>query len=561
MTPILSRPSFARQYSGNPSPSGSPKVSRVIEMKVNRQSGLITNELTNQQETTFNVSDGDSSSHSWKSNPPNMLPSDTPPPDTPPPDTPPPDTPPPDMHPPDALPPDVPPPDIPPTDMSPLDMPTLNMLPPDSPPPDSPPPDLPPTDMPHLDTSLYTPDMPPPSNLLFDMQPFVAKDIPPFGLDVVHLEIHKQQGKKGIGITLSGSINRQRDVYPTIKRLLHGSVGGKCGLIIGDKIGFINNNSTAGCTSQEVMNILIEAPNVFDIVVYRDPNMTSESTPSLSSVYGQSVTYTDSVSSLLSDEDSITTGIRRPSLPVQSSLTITSLQSSELTIDKNTLNNITKDNPFQYTTSSPSNNTPPQPTSPPPSPPRIDPPLRPTTPPPSPPRIDRPPQPTTPPPSPPRIDLPLRPTTPPPSPPWIDPPARPTMPSPSPPRIDPPPQPTTPQPSPPRIDPPAQPTTPPQSPPRPTTPPPSPPCKGSTRDTGPFTVQVMKGLFSLGLTVRKTEAGLFEVKAISSRSPFRKDNTLQYGILNKCHYNLLIHSIVIESMICYYLLMTMMLLD
>ena len=578
MTPILSRPSFAKQYSTRSTPSGSP---RVIEMKVKRESDLINN--TNEyHETTFDTTNSDQSEKSDNffpsfpppdmplpdiGRPPDMPLPDIGPPDVGPPDMPPPDMGPPDMPPPDmGPPPDMPPPDMPPPDMGPPDMPPPDMGPPDMPPPDMGPPDMPPPDMPPPDMpppDMGPPDMPPPDLPPPDLPPVLTKDTPPLGFEALQLQIHKQQGKKGIGITLSGG-SGLIDVYPTVKRLLLGSVGGKHGLKAGDRIGSIDNKNTIGLTSQEVMTILIEAPKIFDIVVFRDPNLTSESTPSLSSIYGQSVTYTESFSSLLSDEDSVNTGIKRPSLqlqlfqlPTQSSspplaslqladlpALLSSLKSSEVTVD---VSNDTNHLPQPTSPApSPSSFRPPKPTTPPPSPPLpAETPPQPTTPPPSP--TETPPQPTTPPPSPPLpTETPPQPTTPPPSPPLpTETPPQPTTPPPSPPLpTETPPQPTTPPPSPPLpTETPPQPMIPPPSPPLPykprpqsTTPKLSPqpgePANNnsslSKRDNaGPFTVEVIKGLFSLGLMVGQNEAGLIEVKSIGSRSPLKKDGTLQ----------------------------------
>ena len=482
MTPILSRPSIAKQYS---SPSNSPHTSRDhIEMQAKRESGLINAELACnvQQETPFTSPDFESDESYSPLNsqsmdifphalpPQNMLPTDNNHSDV--------------LHqdifPPDVLPPNVPPPNVPPPNVPPPNVPPPNVPPPNVPPPNDllpeihspavPSPNTPPS-LPSTITSLPTASfLEAPSQSSNDSHEIA---VPPVGFELRHLEISKQQGKKGIGITLSSKIGHASS-YLVVKRLLPGSIGGKCGLKIGDRIASINDQDATGLTSQEAMATLVEAPKSFNMIIFRDPDFNSESTPSLSSTYGQSVTYTESISSLLSDEEFTST---RQLQELQSAV---SAQQPSL---------------------------PAPPDSPAPSPPSTPPPPT-TTPPPLP--YQKLTSPATPPP----LSL-----------------TKPIMPSPSPPQEHAiPPEPTTPPPSPPieRITP-LEPTTPPPSPPMELTSPPEP--KISENGKGPFTVKVTKGLFSLGLTTAQSDVGLIEVKAISSRSPLAKEGSLQYVVV------------------------------
>lgn len=51
--------------------------------------------------------------------------------------------------------------------------------------------------------------------------------------------------------------------------------------------------------------------------------------------------------------------------------------------------------------------------------------------------------------------------------------------------------------------------------------------KGKRLEDAPFEIEVVKGMFSLGLTVCTTEMGMIAVKSLTSRSPITKDGNIQ----------------------------------
>ena len=51
--------------------------------------------------------------------------------------------------------------------------------------------------------------------------------------------------------------------------------------------------------------------------------------------------------------------------------------------------------------------------------------------------------------------------------------------------------------------------------------------KGKRLEGAPFEIEVVKGMFGLGLTVCTTEIGMIAVKSLTSRSPITKEGNMK----------------------------------
>ena len=440
MTPILTRPSIASQYSRSYSQNDSPALMNDFEMKVfgdhRRGSGHAMHRYSNEIKTAMESKEEEQEKYGATSDKPvqeTMFQ--------------------------DVIPP-VPPPSIPP-------------LPPPK-------------------EDLHFPLLSsPPHDHNQDVDLLIQSTIP-LGFQQLELDICKHHGKKGVGITLVNSTGLTKG-YSLVRRVLPGSVGGKYGLHVGDRIVSINNQCVQGFTPHKIMGMLSEAPKQFMLTIWRDPNYDMDTT---SSAYSQSI-YSESVLSVSDDGGGTDSSGRHPSissqLPSVQSLT-EQLESEKFTANKRV---ITSQEQTSFSPArgspviiSPSFPPPPVPKSPPPSPPPDHPPQpespspncppEPESPPPSPPPEPESPPPNYPPesespPSSPPPNYPPEPESPPPSPP---PPSPPPPPEPESPPPNYPPEPKSPPPSPPLNYPPepeSPPPTPPNYPPEPESPPPSPP--------------------------------------------------------------------------------------